>query len=365
MEVDALKQDINLLKSKEGYIKAGYPGFMGLFGRDSLITAWQLLDYDPMIARNTLFVLSKLQGKKTIKATGEELGKILHEYYPENMDVTDYKFFNKYKSHISWLKPGRPVYFSIDSTPLFRNVLNLYYSKTGDDVLWHMLNDSLGYAYSWIFTIQKKYDGLIGYEKTKALMHQSWKDSSSYKIKYPVFPVEVQGYTYSATKNGGFKQNLHLFWMKELNYFCFALDGDREQVKEVTSNPGHLLFTGILDKKQARMVVKKLFSEELWTPYGIRTLSVNSDWFDAFSYHNGSVWPHDNWVIAQGLKKYGFKRQYEKIKKALYKAYHELGYIPEYYGVTIRNQLLKLPACNPQAWASGALLNFKLEDYKR
>lgn len=356
-DLEKLKKDIHFLKSKEGYIKAGYPGFMGLFGRDSLITAWQLLDYDPMIARNTLFILATLQGKKTVKSTGEELGKILHEYYPKTMPMADFDLFKKYKAGFSWLKLGRPVYFSVDSTPLFLILYHLYMEKTVDSTLCDVLADNIIQAYDWV----EAQHGLVGYKKIKALAHQSWKDSSSYEIKYPVFPVEVQGYAYN---NNVDKMILDKFWMNDEEYYCFALDGNGEQVKEITSNPGHLLFTGILDKNHADCVVKKLFSPEMWTPYGIRTLSTRSKWFDAFSYHNGAVWPHDNWIIAQGLKKYGYKRKYNKIKKALYGAYNELGYISEYYGVTVKNQLLKLPACRPQAWASGALLNFMLEDLK-
>lgn len=362
-----LEDDIRVLKSKKGYIKAGYPGFMGLFGRDSLITAWQLFDYDPLIARNTFLALANLQGKKTVKTTltGEEPGKILHEYYPEDMNTADCMLFEKHKSQIKWLKPGRPVYFSVDSTLLFLSVLRMYYSKTKDNALWDSLRTAnvISSANNWIVNNLAKYEGLIGYEKTEALAHQSWKDSSSYKIKYPVFPIEVQGYAHHAQHYKS--EILEEFWMPSEKYYCFALDGDRKPVEVVTSNPGHLLYTGILDQKPkiVKLIVKKLFSDEMWTPYGIRTLAVNDEWFDAFSYHNGAIWPHDNWIIAQGLKRYGYKRRYNQIKNALYHAYNELlGYIPEYYGVTVNNQLLKLPACHPQAWASGALLNFALEE---
>lgn len=367
-----LEQDITVLKDKRGYIRAGHPGFMGLFGRDSLIVAWQLLDYDPMIARNTLLNLAKLQGIKTDKTTGEEPGKILHEYYPgqkhypatkEENDCE--KWFKKYKSDIKWLELGKPVYYSVDSTPLFLIVLEEFYKKTGDKNLYSLLRDATDAATQWIYErgIGKK-DIFIKYKKSKALSNQSWKDSDSYNIKYPVAMVEVQGYAYAATKDDELKNNFYEhFWMPDEEYYAFAVDGSGNQVKEITSNPGHLLFTDILMDETEQAIVKKLFSDELWTPYGIRTHSTESEIYDPFSYHLGSIWPHDNWIIAQGLKKCGYKKEYQLVKNALFKAYDTLGHLPEYYGV-VNNKIVKLPANYPQAWASGALLNFVLEDEK-
>jgi len=356
-----LEQDIAVLKDKKrGYIRAGHPGFMGLFGRDSLIVAWQLLDYDPMIARNTLMALADLQGTTVDKDTGEEPGKILHEFYPED---TEAKWW-KYKKEVEWLTRGTPVYLSVDSTLLFLIVLEKYYQKTGDKKTYSSLKDAFDSALDWANKCGFKKDIFITYDENENMSNQSWKDSDSYNIKYPVAMVEVQGYAHACEFFSITEAFDRHFWMKDKKYYALAIDGAGDQVKEVTSNPGHLLFTGIINiKERENAVVRKLFSNELWTPYGIRTHSTESKIYDPFSYHLGSVWPHDNWIIAQGLKKCGYKKEYQLVKNALFKAYDKLGYLPEYYGV-VNDKIVKLPANYPQAWASGALLNFVLEDEK-
>ncbi len=191
--------------------------------------------------------------------------------------------------------------------------------------------------------------------------------------------IEVQGYVFFAfeqvtklakifkdkkladkllEKSKILKKNLNQkFWMSKERYFAFALDGKKQQVKEITSNPGHLLFTEILNKDKEKAVVKKLFSTELWTSFGIRTHSIESKLFDPVSYHLGSIWPHDNWIIAQGLKKLGYKQEYNKVKEALFRAYKKLGLIPELYGIMKDGKLTEIKrACKAQAWSSGALL---------
>ena len=143
-------------------------------------------------------------------------------------------------------------------------------------------------------------------------------------------------------------------------YFALALDGQKKQKRAITSNPGHLLFTEIIFKDKVDFVVKRLFQEDLWTNYGIRTHSSKESDFDPKSYHLGSIWPHDNWVISQGLKKLGYQNEYQKIKNAILKAYNDLGFLPEYYGVVNGKIIIDLPQkpCYLQAWALGALLNF-------
>ncbi|MCX6760860.1 MAG: hypothetical protein NTZ84_02045 [Candidatus Nealsonbacteria bacterium] len=147
--------------------------------------------------------------------------------------------------------------------------------------------------------------------------------------------------------------------MEGKKYFTLALDGKNKQKETITSNPGHLLFTGILEKDKADLVVKRLFEPDMWTPYGIRTQSTEELDFDYQSKVLGSIWPHDNWIIAQGLKKLGYNNEYQKIKEAILKAHKEFGYIPELYAVTPEYKLEEIErACNPQAWASGAVLEF-------
>ncbi len=371
-----LLKELNLLKDKKyGFIKAGLPKFDRLFGRDSLITAWQLLDLEPEIAKNTLEILAKFQGEKIDFQREEEPGKILHEHQ-----------INR-KKHPQGYFPF-PYYGSIDSTPLFLILFSFYYQKTKDKDFLKKYWKNVLLALHWIFHFgDKDNDYFLEYKRKtkKGLFHQAWKDGideKRFKIKPPVAVVEIQGYQYLALieiaklskifKDKKLEKSLlkraenlkkafaKKFWFEKEKYYVFALDGEKHKIKEITSNPGHLLFSGILNKAQEKYVVKKLFSPELWTPFGIRTHSQKSRIFDPLSYQLGSVWPHDNWLIAQGLKKSGYKKEYQEIKKALFRAYKDLGFILEFYGVIddkITLETKKAP-CYPQAWASGALLNF-------
>ncbi len=213
-------------------------------------------------------------------------------------------------------------------------------------------------------------------------MHQGWKDSFDdyLKIKAPIAIVEAQGYQYSAlteiSELATIRKDLDLakrlieraeklkeefdkkFWMPAKNYFALGLNGKKEQRKTITSNPGHLLFTGILKEDKIKKVITRLFEPDLWTSYGIRTHSTKEPDFREKQSHLGAVWPHDNWIIAQGLKKLGFKEEYGKIKKALFSAQKEIGFLPEYYGVK-NDKIIKIPQANyPQAWATCTLFNF-------
>ncbi|MFQ5820717.1 MAG: amylo-alpha-1,6-glucosidase, partial [Candidatus Heimdallarchaeota archaeon] len=217
------------------------------------------------------------------------------------------------------------------------------------------------------------------------------RDSSedSLKINPPVAIVEAQGYVYAAyysiisimeeiSKNKDKnsedirKRAIELkkkfnkdYWMDREKYLALALDGTKEQRKVVTSNPGHMLFPGIVDEDKQDFVVNRLFQPDMWTPYGIRTHSTKAPDFDPYSYHFGSIWPQDNWIIYKGLQKFGYSTQVEKIKQALLRVYKELHKIPEYY-IVIDNKIIdpSIPTksmsyvrANPlQAWASAALL---------
>ncbi|HEC92797.1 MAG TPA: hypothetical protein ENI51_07400 [Candidatus Atribacteria bacterium] len=367
-----LLDDIKKLKSKKGFISAGLPLYNRLFGRDSLIVSWELLDVDSSVAKKTLDILSSLQGKKINKKREEEPGKILHEHQIGK------------KVHPKGYFPF-PYYGSVDATPLFLVLFSLYFQKTRNRkfIKKHFLN--IISALNWILNYgDRDGDLFLEYRRQnpKGLFHQGWKDdfSNHLKIDPPVAIVEAQGYQYLALietakiflefKEEKLQKNLlkraqelkekfnKYFWMKQKKYFALALDGKKKQRKAITSNPGHLLFAGICDKEKERLVVKRLFAKDMWTPFGIRTHSAKEPDFDAFSYHRGSIWPHDNWVIAQGLKKLGYKKEYQKIKSALLAAYKHLGYIPELYAV-VDDKLVEIPrACWPQAWATGALLNF-------
>jgi glycogen debranching enzyme len=367
--------DINKLKDRKGFLKAGLPRFDRLFGRDSLISAWQLLDKKPGIAKATLEILSQYQGKVINEEKEEEPGKILHE--------TDFKL----KSHPVHKFPF-PYYGSVDSTLLFLILFSFYYQKTKDKKFLDSHWENILKAVHWIEEYgDKDKDSFIEYQKKseKGLFHQGWKDGfeDHLKIEPPVALVEVQGYQYLALREianlAEEKKNWDLvdkseerawqlkkkfnekFWMEDKKYFALALDGKKQQKKSITSNPGHLLFTGIIrEKEKIDFVVKRLFEKDMFTPYGIRTHSSLEEDFDPKSYHLGSVWPYDNWIIAQGLKKLGYQKEYQKIRKAILKAYKELGYLPEYYGVVDGKITLDLPKspCYLQAWSLGALFNF-------
>lgn len=370
-----------LLDKKYGFVKAGFPEYPRLFGRDSLIAAWQILPKRSEIARNTLEILAKFQGKKINTITGENPGKILHEHQIGK------------KEHPKGYFPF-PYYGSVDSTPLFLILFYFYFQSKAPATAAFVkkYRQNILAAVNWMiefgdkdgdYFLEYKREGKVG------LYHQGWKDGffNHLNIAAPVAIVEAQGYQYLALigsaylatavfKDKVFAEKLleraeklkkafnEKFWMEDKNYFALALDGGKKQRKAITSNPGHLLFTGICAKDKEKKIISRLFQKDLWTPYGIRTHSTQEQDFDPKSYHLGSVWPHDNWIIAQGLKKLGYDAKYQKIKKALLLAYNEIGFIPEAYGVSLGGKItikgLKFQPCHPQGWATGALLNLLL-----
>lgn len=367
-------KEIQQLKDKKGFLKAGFPRFGRLFGRDSLISAWQLLEKNPGICQATLEILSQLQGKVFNDEREEEPGKIIHE--------TGLAKSHHQKNHFPF-----PYYGSVDSTPLFLILFSFYYKKTKDLRFLNRRWKNILMALHWMEECgDKDKDLFLEYQRKsqKGLFHQAWKDSfeNHLRIKPPVAMVEAQGYQYLALKEAAFlakikkdrdlaeklkgraqklKEKLNNdFWMGDKQYFALALDKDKKQRQAITSNPGHLLFTGILNKDKEGLVVERLFKEDLFTSFGIRTHSDQEPDFDAKSYHLGTVWPHDNWIVAQGFKRLGYETEYEEIKKAIMSAYKKIGFLPELYGVIdgkITLELKKKP-CYPQAWASGALFNF-------
>jgi len=376
-----LHRGIEKLRNPYGYLNAGYPRYYTLFGRDSIISAWQMLKIDPSIAQATLQVLSKYQGKTVDPKSEEEPGKILHEHRfdpREQAELPEWKF---------------PYYGSIDSTPLYIFLAAEYLKTTNNTAFISKIWESIQAAFKWIINYgDKDGDGYIEYQRMNpyGLFHQGWRDGieDHLKIKPPVAIVEAQGYVYAAYcsliyiaqkldkdsnlikevtgKAKELKKKFNRnFWMEEEKYFALALDGDKKQKKVVSSNPGHLLFTEIIDEDKVDCVVERLFQPDLWTPYGIRNHSTKEPDFDPYSYHLGSVWPHDNWIIYKGLQKLGYHQRAEKIKQALLRAYQKLNKIPELYTV-IDSEIVDLSTpskgvhhmlANPlQAWASAGLL---------
>jgi glycogen debranching enzyme len=380
-----LLRDIERLKNPRGYLNAGLPRFNTLFGRDSLISAWQMLKINPSIARGTLQTLAEYQGKVINPKSEEEPGKILHEY----------RFTSKEQAELpQW---EFPYYGSVDSTPLFIILAGKYFEQTGDKRFLSEIWNNIVAAFGWIKEFgDKDADGYVEYERLNphGLFHQGWRDGvqDHLRIKPPVAIVEAQGYVYSAYRSLIFlaknleKANVSWeasaravvlkkkfnedFWIKKEKYFALALDGEKRQRDVVTSSPGHLLFTGIVAQKKIEPLISRLFQSDLWTPYGIRTHSAEDQDFDPCSYHTGSVWPHDNWIIYKGLRSLGFDRYAGQIKKALLRAYRELGgKIPELYAVVddkivdLSMSAVKGTSANPlQAWASAGLLDMIWED---
>ncbi len=372
--------EIKRLKDKKGFLKAGLERINHssrldrLYGRDSLISAWQLLDWNPGICKATLEILCQLQGKVINNEREEEPGKIIHE--------NDFEKSYNLKRHFPY-----PYYGSIDSTPLFLILFSFYFKKTKDIKFLNDHWENILKALNWIEKYGDKDKDLFLEYKSKnpnGLFHHGWKDAYTdhLKIEPPVAIVEAQGYQYLALKETAqlaeMKKDWGLadkledralklkkkfnqdFWMEDKKFFALDLDGKKQQRRAITSNPGHLLFTGILEEEKIEFVVKRLFENDMWTVYGIRTHSSQEPDFDPRSYHLGSVWPHDNWLIAQGSKKIGFEKEYQKIKKAIITAHQKLGFLPEFYGVIDGNITLEMEKspCYPQSWSSCALFNF-------
>lgn len=381
-----LLEDLQRLRDPQGYFRAGWPRYHTLFGRDSLIAAWQTLDINPSIARATLSILARYQGKSVNDTSEEEPGKILHEH---RFDATSQAELPRWKF---------PYYGSVDSTLLFLIVTREYVSRTRDEATLSALWPAVERAHAWIQNFgDLDGDGLIEYRRRNphGLFHQGWKDGSEdhLKIAPPVALVEVQGYAIAAHRSFadladlvGRREDAVLaresatelqgalmrsFWWPSEGTFVLALDGTKHARAAVTSNPGHLLVCDAVDRKTARSIAKRLFRSDLWTPYGIRTHASSDPDYDPYGYHTGTVWPHDNWIIYKGFRKMGFRREALRIRDSLLRAHAALRRIPELYAVVdgsivdLSDAPVNGTRANPiQAWATAGLLEM-LESRKR
>ena len=373
-----LEEDIKQLEDYRGFIHAGSPRFNTLFGRDSLFVSWQLLGYDSEIAAATLKILSALQAREIDPERDAEPGKILHEMLEGE------------REHIERLHLDSvlfPYYGSVDSTPLFLIVAGKYFEKTKNTQFIKRIWPNLVAAKDWILNHgDSDKDGFLDFDRKNpnGPYNQCWKDGSESPQfgKRPIAAVEVQGYKYEALQHfnrladlmGDEKEKIsqdyldnfkelflkEFFWPEE-KFFYLAVGGDRKKYSIAASNPGHLLFTGIINQDFKNLIAPRLFQEDLWTPYGIRTHSMKNPDFNPFLYQLGSVWPFDNWVIAEGLRVSGFLKEAALIKEALILAFEELGHLPEFYAVTPENKIQIAPRANKlQAWSSAGLLNLLL-----
>ena len=359
-------------------VAAGAPWFMTLFGRDSLWTSLMALPVDPSLALGTLQTLADRQGSVVDPMSEEEPGKILHEV---RLDVS---------SGLSL--GGKSAYYgSVDATPLFVMMLGAV-SRWGfsPDTTAALLPHA-DRALAWIADYgDKDGDGFVEYARLndQGLINQGWKDSwdginfaDGTLAEPPIALCEVQAYVYGAYMSRAWmaydagdeslgaglvdlaerlkKRFNEQFWLPERGYYAVALDGQKRPVDACASNMGHCLWFGIVDDDKAPLVVERLMSPEMFSGWGVRTLASNMGAYNPASYHNGSVWPHDNAIIAMGLIRYGFVEQAQRIAAALLDAAeHSNGRLPELFCGFNREQLAEpVPyptACSPQAWAATA-----------
>jgi glycogen debranching enzyme len=362
------------------YPYAGVPWFSTVFGRDGLITALQMLWVDPGLAEGVLRTLAVSQADSDDAVTDAEPGKILHEARQGEMANLGEVPYKRY-------------YGSADSTPLFIMLAASHWERSGDDVLLDHLWPHIERGLEWI----DRYgdidgDGFVEYARKGplGLVNQGWKDSEdsvSHQdgslAEAPIALCEVQGYVYAA-KRGAAKLAQHLgrhslsrdledqaealrqkfeqaFWVEELGTYALALDGDKQPCKVASSNPGHLLYCGLPSAERARKVAANLMSDPMFCGWGVRTLGETEIRFNPMSYHNGSVWPHDNALIAAGMALYGEAEKAQRILSAMLDAALsvDLHRLPELFCGFARQHgqgpTLYPVACIPQAWASGAV----------
>jgi glycogen debranching enzyme len=361
---------------------AGLPWFMTMFGRDSIFTSLQALPFAPGLAAATLRALGLWQGTRIDDFRDEDPGRILHEMRYGEMSAFEER-------------PHSPYYGCADATALYVVLLDEYERWTGDRKLVRDLEQEARAALAWIDDYADLLgNGYVAYkrrnEKT-GLENQCWKDSWD-SISYgdgrlPGFPratCELQGYAYDAKMRGARlaraiwndpdfadeleKQAADLkrrfnrdFWVDDGQYFALALDHDGKQVDSLSSNNGHLLWSGIVDKSKAKAVAGHLLGPRLFSGWGVRTLAEGEGRFNPIGYHVGTVWPFDNSFIAWGLRRYGFKREAAQIAAGILDAAAFFdGRLPEAFGGYERAETtypVQYPtACSPQAWSTGTPL---------
>lgn len=376
--------DLRLLRSPLDdyhYIAAGIPWYATLFGRDSLITGLQTLAYNPAIARETLLLLASMQGTELRPDRDEEPGKILHEVRTGEM------------ARLGEI-PMTPYYGTVDATPLWLVLLAEYLRWTGDLETVRTLMPNAERALAWIVEWgDRDRDGYVEYLKYSptGIANQGWKDSHDSIVhadgalaEAPIALVEVQAYVYAARlgmatvfealgEPGRAKEQRRLarrlreqfnrdFWVPQLEYYALALDGQKRQVASVSSNVGHALWCGIIEPERAGLAADRLLANDLFSGWGIRTLSSSNPRYNPLGYHIGSVWPHDNALAAMGMKRYGFEPEVNEIATALFDVARSFDYyrLPELFcgpSRTGHDYPVRYPvACRPQAWAAGSML---------
>lgn len=373
--------EMMLTETEHGlYPYGGIPWFCTPFGRDGIITAIECLWIKPELAKGVLKYLSAMQAAKTDKGKAAEPGKIMHEARQGEMAALGEIPFGLY-------------YGSVDSTPLFLVLAGSYWRRTGDSGLIRKLWKNIEAALSWIDNHGDiDGDGFLEYAPdVKGLRNQGWKDSQDSVFhedgtlaEGPIALCEVQAYLYAAKKEAAGLSRLmgkdtlaerlqseaeelkkkfnEVFWDEGLGTYVLALDGKKKPCRVVSSNAGHALFSGIAEIDKAQRVAQTLMSEDLFSGWGIRTIGAKEARYNPMSYHNGSVWPHDNALSAYGLATYGMAGHFKKVFTGIFDASLSMEFqrLPELFcGFHRRDGVaptLYPVACSPQTWASGSLL---------
>jgi glycogen debranching enzyme len=361
---------------------AGLPWFMTLFGRDSMIVSYQALPFTSELAEATLQALAQQQGTRVDDFRDEEPGKIMHE-----MRFGEMTAFEE--------RPHSPYHGSADATPLFLILLDEVERWTGNAELVRQLEMEARAALTWIDKYgDRNGDGYVEYSRRNTetgLENQCWKDSWNSILfadgtlsRLPRATCEIQGYVYDAKMRcarlarkfwhdseladrlekeaAELKRRFNRdFWLEDRECFALAIDGDGRKVDALTSNIGHLLWSGIVEEDKVEAVVRHLTGPKLYSGWGVRTMAEGEGGYNPIGYHLGTVWPHDNAFIAMGLRRYGYREQAARVAmNMLEAATYFKGRLPEAFAGYSR-ALTEFPveyptACSPQAWASGAPL---------
>jgi glycogen debranching enzyme len=379
-DLAALRLHANVEGNEFSLPAAGLPWFMAIFGRDTLITSYQALPVGPELARGALHALAGMQGRTVDDFSEEEPGKILHEVRFGELTVIG-------------ITPHRPYYGTADATALWLILLSEYWRWTGDDRTILDLEHHARSALAWIDMYgDADGDGFVEYRSRsgEGLRNQGWKDSpravafaDGRLAEPPIALCEVQGYVHDAKVRMAeladrvwgdtgtaarlrgeasrlFDRFNEAFWIdRRGGYYALALDADKQRVDSMTSNMGHLLWSGLVPPERAGTVAGQLCGPAMFSGWGVRTLSVDDAAYNPIAYHNGTVWPHDNSLIAAGLHRYGFREEANMIAVAMFEAAGFTHFrLPEVFAGYARADSrfpIRYPtASSPQAWATAA-----------
>jgi glycogen debranching enzyme len=383
LDVAALRVRPDDVKIKQAMPGGGLPWFMTVFGRDSIITAYEAIHVHSELAQATLLALANLQSTQWDSWRDAEPGKILHELRRGILAATG-------------KIPHTPYYGSHDSTPLWLILLEEYERWTGDAAFVRSMEDHVRAALQWLEgPADLDGDGYIEYRKRsdsdKALDNHCWKDSSDSiqfadgrKAKPPIAVCEHQGYAYDARlrtarllrevwddepeaqrlehEAAELKRRFNKdFWSAKRRHYVLALDGEKQQVDSMTSNVGHLLWSGIMAEQRAGAMVRRLLRDDMFSGWGVRSLSSEDAGFNPLEYHCGTVWPHDTAIVAAGMRRYGFDEEAKKLCGALLDAAEAFSnQLPEVFAGFPRDDSgvpVEYPdALKPQSWAAAAPL---------